>query len=209
MMTHCPPVVPATLALRANHNHPSKAGRASVWHLYKTTTTTMMSTVMSCRQSRSRPILRQRAVTSLDAIESFRRRPGVFSSISPSTGRSRCFERKPHARPIDSVETRYLHARTMERQRRSDFPSPRERAADAYLVRRGAGKTIIAGYPWLAIGGATPLLRYAVFVSPGRLEEARDVLVGWADVISQGMLPNRFPDHSEQPEFNSVDAWLW
>jgi glycogen debranching enzyme len=23
------------------------------------------------------------------------------------------------------------------------------------------------------------------------------------------MLPNRFPDHGEQPEYNSVDASLW
>src|SRR5262249_7040485 len=27
--------------------------------------------------------------------------------------------------------------------------------------------------------------------------------------VSQGMLPNRFPDSGEQPEFNSVDASLW
>src|SRR5262249_14595485 len=27
--------------------------------------------------------------------------------------------------------------------------------------------------------------------------------------VSEGMLPNRFPDHGEAPEFNSVDASLW
>jgi predicted glycogen debranching enzyme len=28
-------------------------------------------------------------------------------------------------------------------------------------------------------------------------------------VVSEGMLPNRFPDSGEQPEYNSVDASLW
>jgi len=31
----------------------------------------------------------------------------------------------------------------------------------------------------------------------------------WAGTVSEGMLPNRFPDQGEQPEFNSVDASLW
>ena len=38
---------------------------------------------------------------------------------------------------------------------------------------------------------------------------AASILLGWADTISEGMLPNRFPDHGEMPEFNSVDASLW
>ena len=27
--------------------------------------------------------------------------------------------------------------------------------------------------------------------------------------MSEGMLPNRFPDCGDQPEFNAVDASLW
>ena len=34
-------------------------------------------------------------------------------------------------------------------------------------------------------------------------------MVAWADTVSEGMIPNRFPDHGEEPEFNSVDASLW
>jgi len=33
--------------------------------------------------------------------------------------------------------------------------------------------------------------------------------VAWAGTVSEGMLPNRFPDNGEPPEFNSVDASLW
>ena len=43
----------------------------------------------------------------------------------------------------------------------------------------------------------------------GRVSEAREILVQWAGAVSEGMLPNRFPDHGEQPEYNSVDASLW
>ena len=34
-------------------------------------------------------------------------------------------------------------------------------------------------------------------------------MLAWAATVSSGMLPNRFPDHGEQPEFNAGDASLW
>src|SRR5205814_893513 len=46
-------------------------------------------------------------------------------------------------------------------------------------------------------------------LATGRLADARDILVEWAGAVSEGMLPNRFPDQGETPEFNSVDASLW
>src|SRR4029453_10156342 len=47
-------------------------------------------------------------------------------------------------------------------------------------------------------------------LATGRLTEARDILLEWSHAVSEGMLPNRFPDRpDEAPEFNSVDASLW
>lgn len=46
-------------------------------------------------------------------------------------------------------------------------------------------------------------------LAAGRLDEARDILLAWAGAIDRGMLPNRFPDGAEPPEYNSVDASLW
>jgi len=46
-------------------------------------------------------------------------------------------------------------------------------------------------------------------LATGRLSEARDILTAWARVVSEGMLPNRFPDTGGAPEYNSVDASLW
>src|SRR5262249_15497807 len=42
-----------------------------------------------------------------------------------------------------------------------------------------------------------------------RLQDSRNILLEWATAVSEGMLPNRFPDGGEAPEFNSVDASLW
>ena len=90
-------------------------------------------------------------------------------------------------------------------------PSPHERAADALSGQARPGKTLISrAIRGSAIGAATRLSRCAVSaLRRGHLEEARDFLLSWAGVVSQGMLPNRFPDQGEQPEFNSVDASLW
>jgi predicted glycogen debranching enzyme len=100
--------------------------------------------------------------------------------------------------------------RDAERRRRERFPSPIHRAADAYLVRRGGGRTIIAGYPWFGDWGRDTFISLrGLCLAAGRLDEAGQILREWAGAVSEGMLPNRFPDRGETPEFNSVDASLW
>ncbi|MGH7788355.1 MAG: amylo-alpha-1,6-glucosidase [Candidatus Binatia bacterium] len=99
--------------------------------------------------------------------------------------------------------------RDRERQRRT-AASRLARAADAYLVARQGGRTIIAGYPWFTDWGRDTFIALrGLCLAGGRLHDARDILVAWAATVSQGMLPNRFPDHGAAPEFNSVDASLW
>ena len=97
-----------------------------------------------------------------------------------------------------------------ERGRRSRFGSPLERAGDAYLVRRGPGRTIVAGYPWFTDWGRDTFIALrGLCISTGRLAQARSILLQWAGLVSDGMLPNRFVDQGDAPEFNSVDASLW
>ena len=97
-----------------------------------------------------------------------------------------------------------------ELQRRAAFSFPLASAADSYLVRRGSGKTIIAGYPWFGDWGRDTFISLrGLCLAADRLETARDILAGWAGTVSMGMLPNRFPDRGVEPEFNSVDASLW
>jgi predicted glycogen debranching enzyme len=100
--------------------------------------------------------------------------------------------------------------RRAESTRRAAFASPLHHAADAYLVQRGTGRTLVAGYPWFGDWGRDTFIALrGLCLATGRLEEARDILVEWAGTVSEGMLPNRFPDRGEAPEFNSVDASLW
>src|SRR5262249_3540980 len=55
---------------------------------------------------------------------------------------------------LDCGRAAWLAAhRTAERQRRRSFASRLQRSADAYLVRRGDGQTIVAGYPWFTDWG--------------------------------------------------------
>ncbi|MBX3080526.1 MAG: glycogen debranching enzyme family protein [Anaerolineae bacterium] len=87
-------------------------------------------------------------------------------------------------------------------------------AADQFIVARTINKekgtTIIAGYPWFSDWG-----RDTVIALPGltlalrRGNLAERILRTFAHFIDQGMLPNRFPDDGEAPEYNTVDATLW
>jgi predicted glycogen debranching enzyme len=100
--------------------------------------------------------------------------------------------------------------RSSERARRSRFRDRLERAADAYIVERGKGRTIVAGYPWFTDWGRDTFIALrGLCLATGRLEEAESILLEWAGAVSRGMLPNRFPDRGEEPEFNAVDASLW
>jgi predicted glycogen debranching enzyme len=146
----------------------------------------------------------------LDAVEDLAS-PGVFEFSLSQKPAVVTLAAEGHAiTDIESIEARHAQVRTIEQARRQYFSSPLERAADAYLVNRGKGKTLIAGYPWFGDWGRDTFIALrGLCIATGRLEEARNILLEWAGTVSQGMLPNRFPDQGEQPEFNSVDASLW
>ncbi|WP_414575367.1 amylo-alpha-1,6-glucosidase [Anabaena sp. CCY 9402-a] len=87
--------------------------------------------------------------------------------------------------------------------------------ADQFIVDRPLpeepnGKTIIAGYHWFSDWGRDTMISLpGLTIATGRPEVARSILRTFAKYINQGMLPNRFPDAGEQPEYNTVDATLW
>src|SRR6266550_2941151 len=146
----------------------------------------------------------------LDAVEDLAS-PGIFEFSLSEKPAVLMLATEGHAiTDIESIEARHAQVRTIEQGRRQYFSSPLERAADAYLVQRGKGKTLIAGYPWFGVWGRDTFISLrGLCIATGHLEEARDILLQWAGTVSEGMLPNRFPDQGEQPEFNSVDASLW
>ncbi len=83
-------------------------------------------------------------------------------------------------------------------------------AADQFLVARESGSTVVAGYHWFVDWGRDTMISLpGLALVTGRHEEARGILLAFAQHLDQGMLPNRFPDQGETPEYNTVDATLW
>ncbi len=112
--------------------------------------------------------------------------------------------------PSMSAEVLLKNLRVSETKRRKSFSSRLHRAGDAYFARRGTGKTVVAGYPWFTDWGRDTFISLrGLCLATGRLEEAGQILLEWAGTVSEGMLPNLFPDRGNTPEFNSVDASLW
>ncbi|APR36789.1 amylo-alpha-1,6-glucosidase [Paraburkholderia sp. SOS3] len=140
--------------------------------------------------------------------------PGIFSfdlsacdavMILSAEGVSR-------AQAFDTSDA-FAHAQRLEyveRTRRAAFASRLHRSADAYVVAREGGRTIVAGFPWFTDWGRdTFIAMRGLLLACGRYDEAQAILLQWSATLSEGMLPNRFPDYGDTPEYNSVDASLW
>lgn len=82
--------------------------------------------------------------------------------------------------------------------------------ADSFLVQRETQHTIIAGYPWFTDWGRDTFISLpGLCLVTGRHEAAWKIIRTFSRYVSEGMVPNRFPDMSEDPEYNSIDASLW
>lgn len=94
---------------------------------------------------------------------------------------------------------------------KDDFTKTLALAADQFLVKRGQDlKTIIAGYHWFSDWGRDTMISLpGLCLVTNRFEEAKKILLAFAKSMDRGMIPNRFPDVGEEPEYNTVDATLW
>jgi predicted glycogen debranching enzyme len=113
-----------------------------------------------------------------------------------------------------------IQFRALETQRRTriaqaapsedPFVTALTHAADQFIVARGHQRSVIAGYPWFTDWGRDTMISLpGLTLVTGRYEDARSILRAFAGSIDQGMLPNRFLDSGEMPEYNTVDATLW
>jgi predicted glycogen debranching enzyme len=93
---------------------------------------------------------------------------------------------------------------------KDDFTKQLILAADQFIVARGAGKTVIAGYHWFSDWGRDTMIALpGLALATNRAEIAGEILLEFSRHISQGMIPNRFPDAGDEAEYNTVDATLW
>jgi len=117
---------------------------------------------------------------------------------------------------------------TCKKTSRNSQPEPRDMrykilcsAADQFITKRVPGPglhapgpeprtTILAGFPWFADWGRDAFVALpGLLLSTGRFDEAKSVLTTFAQAADDGLIPNRFDDHSDTAYFNSVDASLW
>ena len=94
-------------------------------------------------------------------------------------------------------------------------------AADQFVVKREITaernegppielKTVIAGYHWFTDWGRDTMISLpGLCLETGRYEDARKIIDVFAKSVSEGMIPNRFQDNNEPPEYNNVDGTLW
>jgi predicted glycogen debranching enzyme len=84
-------------------------------------------------------------------------------------------------------------------------------AADQFIVKRDDElKTVIAGYHWFTDWGRDTMISLpGLCLSTGRYEDAKKIIAAFAKSVSNGMLPNRFQDNGEPPEYNNADGTLW
>ncbi len=167
---------------------------------------------------------RLEAERGLDAEEDLLR-PGIFTA-DLQAGETLTFTVSAESEPA-----RPQLERELERQQSLLFALPPSAplwvrrltlAADQFIVARegaqaagraadtGRGATVIAGYPWFGDWGRDTMIALpGLAVATGRHTEAASILRTFGQHLSQGMLPNRFPDDGDAPEYNTVDATLW
>ena len=89
-------------------------------------------------------------------------------------------------------------------------------AADQFVVARPLADdvpeafSVVAGYPWFGDWGRDTMVALpGLLLATGRPDVAAGVLRTYARFVDRGMLPNRFPDAGDAPEYNTVDGALW
>lgn len=129
--------------------------------------------------------------------------PGISAPAGPGSGRAGSAGASPPRRscpgtpgspsPEDPLAHALMHA-----------------SADFLAIRGNDLKTVIAGYPWFTDWGRDTFISLpGLCLVPGRLDDARKIILAFAAHVDSGMIPNRFPDFGEPPQYNTVDATLW
>ena len=84
------------------------------------------------------------------------------------------------------------------------------KAADNFIVKRGDGHSIIAGYPWFTDWGRDTLISLeGLTLVTKRYDDAKDILTTFIETLKDGLCVNMFPDGNGDALYNTADASLW
>ena len=95
-----------------------------------------------------------------------------------------------------------------ELQEHDSFGRQLALAAKAFIVRRGSGKTVIAGYPWFLDWGRDSLICARGLLAAGWREEVTELLLTFGRFVENGTMPNTIHGHDASNRDTS-DAPLW
>ena len=135
------------------------------------------------------------------------------SEAAPDPDIAQAAIRGLHTRVYPGMETKSRSAATWL----DDLRQTLSASADQFVVRRQPlppaetpQVSVLAGYHWFTDWGRDAMICLpGLLLGTGRIAEAESLLRTFAGYIDQGMIPNRFPDFRETPEYNTVDATLW
>lgn len=83
-------------------------------------------------------------------------------------------------------------------------------AATPFFVETKKRASIIAGYPWFTDWGRDTMISIpGLCLHTGRVAIARRIILDYAAQMHQGLIPNRFVENDDPPEYNTVDGTLW
>lgn len=105
-----------------------------------------------------------------------------------------------------------IRLRSLSAMLQPDFVNDLIISGDQFLVWRLSSKshTLIAGYHWFTDWGRdTMIAMRGLIIATGKKQIAESIFLTFLNYVDGGMIPNRFPDQGEHPEYNTIDATLW
>ena len=90
--------------------------------------------------------------------------------------------------------------------------APEYRASDVARARAEGEemRTVVAGYHWFTDWGRDTMISLeGLTLTSGRQREAGSILRTFAHYVREGLIPNMFPDGSNQGLYHTADATLW
>ena len=83
-------------------------------------------------------------------------------------------------------------------------------STDNFIVKKGNGKSIVAGYHWFSDWGRDALISLpGIALVTKRFDDAKQILLSFSKYCKNGLIPNVFMDRDSNAVYNTVDASLW
>jgi predicted glycogen debranching enzyme len=149
--------------------------------------------------------------------------PGSAIVLTASTEDWEVVEALPHAEVV-AAEMNRRQAMIEKAATRDEILPELVLAADQFLITpvgrredaaraRALGEeplTVIAGYHWFTDWGRDTMISLeGLTLTAGRHQDARWILRTFAHYVSDGLIPNMFPEGEKQGLYHTADASLW